>query len=305
LREDPAGPRDWLGYYPRRLVRLYVPTWAAIGLAAVLAHLVHRHGVAGFSNWLAWHDNPTWHGVTKDAELLKGTDGLNGPLWTLRWEMWFSLLLPFYVVLARVGRRASLIKVLIMLDLIAVGMHIGRFWLVYLPIFGIGSAIAGDLDRVWTLAAWLRGRWVTSVGLLLVALALLDYRSLRLLDGPLSPTDAAIPIATAAGAGLLVLLVLTSGAPRWLCSSPPAQWLGKVSFSLYLVHEPIVVSVALLLGKGTSIYVVAAIAIPLCLLAAWLFQLVVEGPAHDLSQRIGRAISGRPVRREARAEQFT
>jgi peptidoglycan/LPS O-acetylase OafA/YrhL len=304
-REVVAGPHAWLGYYPKRLIRLYLPTWAAVGVAALLAYAITRHSVVGQSRWLAGHDNPSWHGISRDAGLLQGTDELNGPLWSLQWEMWFSLMLPLYVAFARVARRASPVKVLIMLDLVAVGVRTGHTWLIYLPVFGIGSAIAGDLDRVGVVAEWMRGRRLVPILLLACAVALLEAKSLLLLHGPVAIVDAASTVAVSAGGGLIVLLALISPPMRSACDSQAAQWLGKQSFSLYLIHEPIVVSVALLFGANTSNFAIAAVAVPASLLAAWVFQLSIEGPAHDLSRRVGQMVTEWGRKRAAEAEQFT
>jgi peptidoglycan/LPS O-acetylase OafA/YrhL len=297
IRPAPPTAAQWIGYYPRRLLRLYLPVWAAIALAVGLAAAVHRHPVAGRSFWLSFHDNPHWGGVAHDTTLVGGTDVLNGPLWTLQWEVWFSLLLPLYVVLARVARRASLIKILLMLDLVAVGVRTHHASLTYLPVFGAGAAIAGDLDQVADLAARLRGRWLISISLLLVGLALLDMPAIRLLHGPVPVADAGDSVMSAAGATLLVTLVLIAEPVRAACETRTAQWLGRQSFSLYLIHEPIVVSAVLLFGRTTDVLLVAAVSVPIALLAAWLFQLVIEGRAHDLSRRVGRAVTARAEER--------
>ncbi|MBV9871490.1 MAG: acyltransferase [Frankiaceae bacterium] len=298
VRPEAVSGAQWAGYYPRRLIRLYVPVWAAVGVAVLLGMAVHRHPIEGLSPWLVIHHDPQQAQVVRDLTLLHGADDsirpfaeINGPLWTLKWELWFSLLLPIYVALARIGRRGSLIKVAIMLDLIAIGAHTNRPWLLYLPVFGIGAAMAGDLDRITRLADWLRDRRAVALMLFVVALALLDTNALRLLHGPVPVVSAPSQVGASLGAGLVVLLVLVAAPVRKACDSRVAQWLGKVSFSLYLVHEPIVVSVVLLLGKGTSIFVAFAISVPLSLLAGWLFHVVAEGPAHDLSRRVGDAVT--------------
>jgi peptidoglycan/LPS O-acetylase OafA/YrhL len=69
--------------------------------------------------------------------------------------------------------------------------------------------------------------------------------------------------------------------------------LGRRSFSLYLVHEPIVVSVALLLGGRAPAPVTLAIALPFALAAAALFFRVVESPSHRFARAVSRRLAVR------------
>jgi peptidoglycan/LPS O-acetylase OafA/YrhL len=95
----------WRSYYPSRLIRLYVPTFGAVLFSALLAALVLRTVTPGSSWWVNSHaDSVRFRSVMRDALLLGGTDSLNSALWTLRWEVFFSLLLPLYLI---IGRRSG------------------------------------------------------------------------------------------------------------------------------------------------------------------------------------------------------
>jgi peptidoglycan/LPS O-acetylase OafA/YrhL len=228
--------------------------------------------------------------------LVTGTDLLNGPLWSLRWEVIFSALLPLYVGFARVVPRATVLKIALMAVLIGVGVQTRHNSLIYLPVFGAGAALAGDLDRIRGLAAAMAGRRILPWVLLVIGLALADAGAITPLIGPDSHIllhRLSNNIDPALGATLLVLLAIVATPVRAACESKPVLWLGKQSFSLYLVHEPIVVSVALLLGRHSSAGLVVLIAVPLSLLASWGFQRLIEGPAHRLSQAVGRSVTAR------------
>jgi peptidoglycan/LPS O-acetylase OafA/YrhL len=297
------GNTGWLGYYPRRFVRLYLPTWAAVGLAVVIAEIVRRHAVPGESIWVAYHTNPHWSGLQRDVILVTGPDLLNGPLWSLRWEVLFSALLPVYVLLARTIPRASVPKILLMLVLIGIGAQTHHASLMYLPAFGSGAALAGDLDGVRRLSEWLRGRRLAVLALIVGAGVLLDAHTFLLFGGgaPSDPKVIAYTTGTAAGATLAVLLAMLGSPVKAACESRVGQWLGRQSFSLYLVHEPIIVSVAILFGGATPIIVILAVSLPIALATSWVFQRLVEGPAHTLSQTVGRAVSEWAERRRPAA----
>jgi peptidoglycan/LPS O-acetylase OafA/YrhL len=288
------GKGSWIGYYPRRFIRIYLPVWAAVGFAVIVAELVHRHAVTGASLWLSAHSNPHWTGVQRDLKLYHGTDLLDGPLWTLRWEVIFSALLPIYVLFARVLPRASIVKIVLMLGAIGIGVKTQHNSLLYLPAFGAGAALAGDLDGLARMADWMQGRRALSWLLLIVAGVLIEARSILEMAGKGGPSlfrGEVMTIGIAAGAIMLVALTIVTSPLRSACASRVGQWLGKQSFSLYLVHEPIVVSVGLLLGKGASVALILLLSVPISLLTSWAFQYVVEGPALNLSRTVGHGLT--------------
>ena len=99
---------SWPAYYSGRLVRLYLPVWAALGVGALAFELVPRVSSPHASWWLNDHAKPLTRGLLlHDALVVRGTNWLVSPLWSLKWEVLFSLLLPLAVVGAsRRGRFA-------------------------------------------------------------------------------------------------------------------------------------------------------------------------------------------------------
>ncbi len=62
------------------------------------------------------------------------------------------------------------------------------------------------------------------------------------------------------------------------------QWLGKISYSLYLSHMPVLSALLVAFGRPG-----VALGVPLVFGAAWLMWKYVEAPSITLSRRIGRA----------------
>jgi len=82
---------DWLAYYPARLLRLYLPVVASVLLASAIAVAVRPGASESTSSWLRHHDLPvTVPRMVRTSVLLLGTEWLNSPLWSLRWEVLFS-----------------------------------------------------------------------------------------------------------------------------------------------------------------------------------------------------------------------
>ncbi|RBY86135.1 acyltransferase [Blastococcus sp. TF02A-26] len=296
------GRRDWMSYYARRLVRLYLPVWAAVVFALGLALAVTRD-VTAESGWMAIHRPPTLRALAFDGTLLFGTSNLDSPLWSLRWEVWFSLLLPLVVALVcaiRIGRwwpavvtGLALGSAAARLPGVGEGLPAGELvqgLLTYLPVFGIGVVLASALPEVTALAAGVGAAGRARPAALFAAALLLTVAP-ALGDAGTAPAPTAVALRAAGLLGVVGLILLALGWPalRRGLERRPVQWLGSRSFSLYLVHEPLLVAAALLLG-GPSVAQWGLVAVPVLLLAlvtAEVFHRAVEGPAHRLARRVG------------------
>ncbi|WP_375432494.1 acyltransferase family protein [uncultured Friedmanniella sp.] len=277
-------PFSAVTYYPRRLVRIYLPVWTSVALALLWSSLVPRVAVPGSSWWVNGHDfRLTPQGLGGDLTLLLGTTWLNSVLWSLRWEMWFSLLLPLYLLLLVRFRRWPLLKLVLLLGATEAGALLHLDPLRYLPVFGVGVLLATELDRLGALLDRV-GRLSGSVLLVLAVLVLTESRWLT--------GQTVSPVTVLAAAALVVLFARWAPAVR-LGAWRPVHWLGTVSFSLYLVHEPIVTSVALLLHTHNPA-IVLLMALPASLLVAAGFYQVAERPSHHLSRWAG-ALAARVV----------
>ena len=267
------APR-WRDYYPRRLARLYLPVWGAVAFAVILVLLVPRVSRPAQSWWVNLHAfHLGWSAIATDAALVFGNTALNTPLWSLQWEVIFSLLLPLYLLVAVWLRRWWWL----LLGLIFLTVQLrANAYAFYLPMFGIGAVMAVRRDVLDPIAGWLP-RWAWP-GLMLVSLLLINAKwyPVRI------PGETLL---TLAGVALMVFIFFGWGAMKRLGDARVVQWLGKRSFSLYLVHEPIVVSVAMATAT-TNPLLVLAISAPVSLLVAAAFYRVVEYPAHLLSKKI-------------------
>lgn len=290
-----GGRIDLAAYYPRRLLRLYLPVWAAVVLALGWSAAFPRVWHSGDSWWLKQYaGTPTESGALGDLLMLHGAGTTNHVLWSLQWEVVYCLALPLVVVLLKVGRRLWWLKASAVLGAMAVGAGLNNSALWYLSIFATGTLMALERPRLARWAAWLDARDQTdrwwgaacaiSLGLLLtywfVPVAGMQAAGLGTVRGM-----------QALGACGLVFVAWFAPAARDLLNSEIAQWLGDRSFSLYLVHLPVVVAVSTYLGGqphlGGVLIASALIAFPL----AAAFHRFVEQPAHRLARTIGQRIS--------------
>ena len=296
LRAHPATLGTFLS---ARVVRLYLPVWAALVPAALLLALVPRAPgaeIAGVHSWLNIYAQPVGlpQVATDMALVLPGHVGqpgwgtLDGVLWSLRWEVLFSLALPFLLRAERLLTRLT-IPLLLALPLV-VDRAGGRVALMFAPPFLLGVLLALHEAEVVGWRARIAGR---GAPLAVVAAACLLGADLWLpgAERAQGPSGALV----VAGAGLAVVLPLVYASVARPLLTAPMQWLGSRSFSLYLVHFPIVLAYAYGLHHP-HLPVLAAVAVPTSLLAAELFHRVVERPCH----RLARAAGARAAARERR-----
>ncbi|MEE9098237.1 acyltransferase family protein [Pseudarthrobacter phenanthrenivorans] len=286
-----AGRPRWRGFYAKRVIRIYLPVWASILVALLLAWVVPRENSPDLSNWLNAHSGES--NITRDLLLLLGTGQLNSPLWSLQWELLFSLLLPLYLLAASRFQRLWVLWIFVLALFIGLAQASNMAAPVFLPMFGMGVLMAA---RHGLLIRW--AARLPQVGWYFVVAV-----SLFLLLTPwLFPRQPGTIGTAAIGGSLMVFTFLGCRPAVTLGNGPFLQWLGSRSFSLYLIHEPVVVSVAFAFHASDAL-LVAVVAIPLSLAASELFFRGVERPSLQLARGVGSLLVARSQRRSASVPQ--
>ncbi|MDY7542576.1 MULTISPECIES: acyltransferase [unclassified Cryobacterium] len=284
---------DWVAYYPRRIIRLAIPVVVSVALAAAWILLVPRTGIDVGGSWLKRQDSPDigLPNLLGEASVIGGSGrpDVNPPLWSLTWEMWFSLLLPICVLLAVATRRLPALWAAAFLAVSATGYVTGIEPLMYLPAFGLGALLAANYESLSIWAARVaarRGGTAVWIGLTALGPALLV--SHWLLRPQLSGLWGDLTLALRVPGAVLVVAVVALWPPlQRPLSARPLVWLGTVSFSLYLVHFPVVVAFGTMFGPGRW-WLGALVSVPLSLVLAQLMYLWVELPAQRLATWTGR-----------------
>jgi peptidoglycan/LPS O-acetylase OafA/YrhL len=289
---------DWVAYFPRRVVRLMVPVVASVLLAAAWVAAIPQVSTQPSGTWLSNSSTPdfSWEYVVKAVDLLGGDGQINNPLWSLRWELAFSLLLPVFAIAALAVRKWWMGGLALACALTWLGARAGSAELEYLPAFFVGAVIAVRLDVVRNTADRINRRWFRHP-----LWALLTVGSALLLIAPwlVGPGVGRIPELDSALKGLVPLAAagLVVAALGWtplraLFESRPLQFLGAISFSLYLVHVPIIIFSTYLFA-GQAWYVPLLFAIPLAVLVAVGFMWLIEKRSHGWSKAVGSWASAR------------
>jgi peptidoglycan/LPS O-acetylase OafA/YrhL len=291
--------RGYAGWVLQRSVRLGLPTLAALAISLLLYQCAYHGTWPGESGWLVdrlWHYPPTPGEIARHALLLVPDHGfaLDNVLWSLVHEWRLSMLFPFVAAAAIFqGKRGAALLVLI--GIAVTGMVGGPFGESYdvgrTPLRDVRTTLYFTLPFLLGVAlemaevADLRAdRWQVAAGLL----AVLGLGRIG--------SDLAILMASV----LLIWLAQQPGPLQRVLRHPVLVWLGMVSFSLYLIHEPVLGVLHHTLHGLLSPAAICTISLAAAVPAAWLFYLGVERPVHRLARRIGHAQRSRrttPARR--------
>jgi peptidoglycan/LPS O-acetylase OafA/YrhL len=189
-------------------------------------------------------------------------------------EVIFSLALPLFLVVpiyTRSRPRLACLAGVASLALIALGAERYSTTFACLPLFELGALLAFHAHRLprasglmLPLAACLltAGYWMEGV-----------------------PATQALPMPTVMASIGACLIVWISLSCRVL-TRRPARWLGSRSYSLYLIHAPIVAALAF-----TGHRALILLAIPLSLVFAEVFWRSVERPSTRFARVVGRAVA--------------
>jgi len=273
----------------KRWPRLAMLTTIACLFAWLLIHLSHDNyktaaHVIG-AKWLATHGNSPiaghgdvgWFDALRDGlykVFLFGDVHFDSPLWTMRIELFgsFAIFLAAPVLFAI--RSWAIRLSLIVLVMIWAG---DTFPITYISDFLVGVVLAMLFaeNRMPNFKNW----QAALLGVVAIYLFSFTYEQKLLIHAPIKallPQGDNAHFVWDAGAALFILLLLGNPFLRRVFSKTWAVWLGLLSFPIYLLHGPIMLSAGAtsfngalgVMGKTDSALMAAAISILLTLVCA-------------------------------------
>lgn len=296
-------PYGYWNYLGARIARLYPPYILSVVFALAVFGTMSAFGVSWEQGWMTVSKPdltlPLALGHLAMIGVFKMGD-INPVIWSLVYEMRISILFPLVLwAVSRYGYRA--IFSFVGLSLLYWFRYRGLIWnwpatatsnlletLHYTTFFAFGSWIA--LNQV-SIRIKLKALDNVAVGMLwLLGLALFTY----CFDGSLHLGQRALAdIFVGIGSAIMIALSLniSHGALFNI-----GKWLGKISYSLYLTHTPILHACLILLFPRVGGFVTPLIAAVLALGFAAIFNRYVEQPSIRLARSIARRNkSGQPV----------
>jgi peptidoglycan/LPS O-acetylase OafA/YrhL len=293
-------PQSYRTFAIRRICRIYPPYMAALFIAMIVRSVVVVEPIPGTTPWVAafWSAPVTLRTV---AGYLAMTDfpshtRIDFVVWSLIHEMRISLIFPF--LLAATSRSRLWLKFLAFFSFsfacswlsvrTALGTSIAQQSMQtmlqtgsYIWFFVVGIELARHRSAI---TAWVASRRRISFGALF-SLAACFYGA-RLIFPGLGFSPASDFIVGIGAAGFVVLAFGRPRFDRWM-TWPPFLFLGKISYSLYLLHPIVLLAFVYALHDVLSPEMILIAIAPASVLAAWAGQRFLEAP----SMRLGRALT--------------
>ncbi|SDS54832.1 acyltransferase family protein [Actinoplanes derwentensis] len=259
-----GGLRRYLGRRARRILPAY---WAALTVSAVIAVLVPC---------LPLSEPPTPRSLLVYGLMLQdvvAAPAPNGAFWSIAVEAGLYLLFPLLLLLRRKAGAVVTLAVVTVPVTVLGPPTAGRYTVELVPLFTLGLLAAGVVhtsDRI---------RGLPWYGL--SALAAAPMLTLIAVRGPEWAVSHYFWLDLAAGPAIAMFLAaVATRRPGRLLNHGPLPFLGGFSYSLYLIHMPIVaLTHTLTTGSGPAAFgFTVAVALPLCLLSAHLLATFCEVP---------------------------
>ncbi len=287
-------PLTYGQFVVRRIFRIYPSYFVAIVIGMVLMTLLPHGPLQGLSDWTRqfWNRPLDWKIIGDQIFLMAsgGDNYIDTPVWSLVVEMHASLLFPLLIFAIRGSETGAILGALALAFLGDWAAHIdpvGHPFLTsfatsanFLWLFVVGAMLARHRAQL--------GQFVSRipfvVQLVVLASALVALNAIW-------QFGAGEPWRFLEQAGAIVLVASAAFMPwmRRVLDVAPLRWLGKISYSLYLIHF-IVLFTLLYAFRPYVTFPRILVAVPtLSILAAALLYRLVELPSIAWGHRFSEA----------------
>ncbi|MFD0750773.1 acyltransferase family protein [Mucilaginibacter calamicampi] len=286
-------PLKLLPFYLKRILRIYPAYLAAIAFALLLkTYLYQPVAMHSFSPWI--NEFWAWHMDSKYAIELIKTCLLIGPnfngdlidpvIWSLVVEMKMSLIIPFIIMLVN---RCNWYLNLLFFLLVNVMIYNHTFG--YLGIFYLGILLAKYRYQVIDKLNNIHFGIMLLIGLVSIYLYNISLLSFIPYGDKLHPFAFFWRDYTTAVGGCIILIISLCNTPLVsVLNAKPFVFLGRISYSFYLLHLPIIITVCSLVGSALLYGQIAILilSIVLAFFLSYLSYLFIEVPFQKLAKQL-------------------
>jgi peptidoglycan/LPS O-acetylase OafA/YrhL len=299
---------DYKGYITRRFFRIYIPYAVAMIIVFFTCYAFSVDGFNNASNWLSgkWNEPATITTIIQHLLLLGkfSTTEYNPIVWSLTQEMRISLIFPLIMILVKkldwkvlfVGFMFSVLSGIN--NIILLENKVGYYMsftdtLHFILMFLIGAILATHrnvLVEKYTNLSPVKKLTLIIVGVLCycysrIASLLAVYLGLESFSKfMLVVSDWGIAI----GASIFIVAALSRGRLSTFLLKKPILYLGKISYSLYLFHLPVLFTAFFFLSNRLATEVIFLIATVSILLVSSISYYFVEKPTIQLGKKISQ-----------------
>lgn len=298
---------EYTPFLVKRICRIYIPYVAAIGSAMILCLLFSNGGIKDLSPWfnLQWTSKPDVALILNHFFLIGNYNvySYDVVLWSLIHEMRISVLFPLLVLMVgKLNWKVTLI-IGIMLGLLGGAVHLvfkdpyQSFYktLPYVLMFLVGLLLAKHRKPISDQYAKLKPSQKT----FLLIVGVLAYTYAFLLKNQIL-----VNWTVTLGATIIIVTALFSKRTSSALLIRPLKFMGKISYSLYLFHIPVLLSfIYILYGKiplGTIFIITFVVSLAVSTVAYYF----IEQPSMKLGRSLASKVSTGNVLRTEAADQI-
>ncbi|WP_309660025.1 acyltransferase [Sphingomonas sp. SORGH_AS_0802] len=289
--------REYLPYIVSRCIRIWMPFAASIVIAVILCGLLGQDPLRDVTGWFnySWSDPVSGMLVLHHLLMTGAKDTLNNPAWSLFHEMRIAFILPFFVVGLRLRPMETCAATLILLIIASWAIHLTDRFIVrsiltsmqYVSLFVAGSLIAINAKSV---SAWIDARsprsiaiaWILGVGLLCFPPFQVGWIS--------GPANLLWLLLQGVGACIILSLCLSDAATPSFLLGRATSFLGQISYSLYLTHMLVLISVVRLMDGHAPSWMGTLLSVSLVFPFAMAFHHWIERPSSMLARHLAKQV---------------
>lgn len=293
-------------YIIKRTCRIYIPYIVAIFLAILLEQIMYKGSIPALTQWfnINWSSPVTKGVIIKHLLLIDSfMSNINNVVWSLVHEMRISIVFPIImVILLRLNWKQSIFFcfALSVASVIYVGNTKAHFFgtefystFHYSSLFIFGALLAKYRNNI---IEWLQNLDLKLKGLLFILgiiMFLYAHPSfvLNIVYPSINPYYRTVLDSwfIAAGACILIAFAISPGVFSKLLNHKFVVYLGKISYSLYLCHLAILLSLIHWLYNKLPIGIICIMTVLCAFLISSLFHYLIEKPAITLGKYLTKS----------------
>lgn len=300
---------NYVPYVIKRVLRIYLPFLFAITFAIILSQIYWQEKVGIVGDWdLLWQTQISVELVINHVFLLGNyhTNAFNGVIWSLIHELRISLFFPLIVLLVKRVNWKIILFICLLLSIIAGLNTIYQFeqsngynttffkTIEYTIFFIFGSLMAKDKSTL--IKIYRKKHQSYKWCLLFVSLSFYNFSEItigKLYElSQIEALSTHYSIITEYGIALgcigLVISALGSIRLEKVLLFRPLIFLGKISYSLYLIHLPIILVSIYLFHEVLSLWIISILAIVLSFILSTVAWLFIEMPSQNLGRDLAK-----------------
>jgi peptidoglycan/LPS O-acetylase OafA/YrhL len=288
---------SYVEYIIKRVCRIYIPYIVIVAIAIVFKMILQPKigTIPGLVNWGLWSEKVSFHNILNHILFINefNSDSFVMVVWSLVHEMRISIIFPFIVLLLVKLKIKLSILLAIILSFFSVllimnfptkfNIPVSTNYFItlhYISMFIIGSLLAKSrhqfINNIYKMKVF-----ITLIGIVFFYFPGIPFKIVSMIVGEVNYTvyQMVIDWIISIGAASLIILVLNSRMVSKILLIKPIKLLGKISYSLYLVHPVVLLTMVHILYGFLPIPFILFVSFILSLLLSWLSYKYIEYPS--------------------------